>query len=87
MLIGWGIVITLLPVLILGSFARIVLKMNFITLSGWVAGAMTSSPALLFADELTGSDAPALAYAAVAPLSLLTPILCAQLLVVLLAKG
>ena len=86
-LIGWGLAITMLPVLILGAFARMVLKMNFFTLAGWVAGAMTSSPALLFADELTGSDAPALAYAAVAPLSLLTPILCAQLLVVLLAKG
>jgi len=82
-LIAWGIVVTMLPVLILGAFARIVMKMNFFTLAGWVAGAMTSSPALLFADELTGSDAPALAYAAVAPLSLLTPILCAQLLVVL----
>ncbi|MDB5172174.1 MAG: putative Permease Membrane Region, partial [Phycisphaerales bacterium] len=46
------------------------------------SGAMTSSPALLFANDLTHSDAPSVAYAAVAPLATLTPILCAQLLVV-----
>ena len=60
------------------------MKMNFVTLAGWISGAMTSSPALMFAGELTESDAPALAYAAVAPLGFLTPILCAQLLVVFL---
>ena len=83
--IVWGFLITILPVLLVGIFARRVLKLNFITLSGWVAGAMTSSPALLFADDLAGSDAPALAYAAVAPLGMLAPILCSQLLVVLLS--
>lgn len=82
----WGFLVTTLPVLLVGIFARLVLKLNFITLSGWVAGAMTSSPALLFADDLAGSDAPALAYAAVAPLGMLAPILCSQLLVVMLAS-
>ena len=80
----WGALVTIVPVLLVGIFARRVLKMNFIVLSGWVAGAMTSSPALLFADDLAGSDAPALAYAAVAPLGMLAPILCSQLLVVAL---
>jgi putative transport protein len=65
-----------------GIVARIWLKMNFITLAGWVAGAMTSSPGLLFANDISGSDAPALPYAAVAPLATLAPIICAQLLVV-----
>jgi putative transport protein len=81
----WGALVTVVPVLLVGIFARSVLKMNFLTLSGWVAGAMTSSPALLFADELSASDAPAVAYAAVAPLGILAPILCAQLLVVVMA--
>lgn len=81
----WGALVTVAPVLLVGMFARRVLKMNFLTLSGWVAGAMTSSPALLFADELSASDAPAVAYAAVAPLGILAPILCAQLLVVVMA--
>jgi putative transport protein len=83
-LIGWGAAITMLPVFLVGLAARRLLRINFVTLAGWVAGAMTSSPALMFAGELTDSDAPALAYASVAPLGFLTPILCAQLLVVFL---
>lgn len=79
----WGAVITVLPVFIVGCFARLFLKMNFITLSGWAAGAMTSSPALLFANELSQSPTPAVAYAAVAPLSTLIPIICAQVLAVM----
>lgn len=81
-LIFWGVLITILPVLMVGIVARLWLKMNFITLSGWVAGAMTSSPGLLFANDISGSDAPAVPYAAVAPLATLAPIICAQLLVV-----
>lgn len=80
--VAWGVFITVVPVLLIGCIARVVFKMNFITLSGWVAGAMTSSPALLFAEELgAGSDTPAVAYAAVAPLAMLAPVICAQLLV------
>jgi putative transport protein len=81
-LLGWGAVVTMLPVFLVGCFARAVLRMNFVTLSGWVAGAMTNSTSLLFAGEATGSDAPAVAYAAVAPLSTLVPIICAQVLAV-----
>ena len=81
-LLLWGAAITTLPVFAVGCFALKFLKMNFITLSGWVAGAMTSSPALLFADEMAQSDAPAVAYAAVAPLAMLVPIICAQMLAI-----
>lgn len=80
----WGALITMLPVLLVGMFARYFLRLNFLTLSGWVSGAMTSSPALLFSHDLTGSDVPAVAYAAVAPLGMLAPIVCAQLIVVAL---
>lgn len=72
--------VTTLPVMAIACLARIFLRMNFVTLSGWIAGAMTSSPALSFANDLAGSDAPAVAYAAVAPLATLAPILCAQVL-------
>jgi putative transport protein len=80
-LVGWGAIVTLMPMLLVGLFARIVFKMNFITLCGLISGAMTSSPTLLFANETTESSAPALAYAAVYPLSMLVPVFCAQLLV------
>lgn len=81
-LLIWGAVITIVPAFVVGCFARKFLRMNFVTLSGWVAGAMTSSPALLFANELSQSEAPAVAYAAVAPLATLLPILCAQILAI-----
>jgi putative transport protein len=82
-LLVWGAVITMLPVLVVGIAARRIFKMNFLTLSGWVAGAMTSSPALMYASDITGSDAPALAYAGVAPLAMIVPILCCQALAAL----
>jgi putative transport protein len=77
-----GAAVTIVPVTLVAVFARNVLRMNFITLTGLIAGSMTSSPALLFADEMTASDAPSIAYAAVAPLATLVPILCAQLLAI-----
>ncbi len=80
-LVVWGMVITIVPMFLVGLFARIVLKINFITLSGLISGAMTSSPTLLFANESTGSNSPAVAYAAVYPLSMLVPIFCSQFLV------
>lgn len=77
-----GAAATIVPVFLIAIVARAWLKMNFVVLAGWVAGAMTSLPGLLFANEFTGSDAPALVYAAVAPLAMLGPIVCAQLLVI-----
>lgn len=82
--VAWGAAVTMIPVVLVAIIARKWLHMNFVTLSGWMAGAMTSSPALLFSNDLAKSDAPAVSYAAVAPLGTLVPILCAQLLVVFL---
>ncbi len=76
----WGIAITILPVFIVACLARVIYKMNFFTLSGWVSGAMTSTTALAFSNDLAGNDVPSLSYAAVAPLATLVPIICAQLL-------
>ena len=75
-----GIAVTMLPVFVVACFCRLYLKMNFITLSGWVSGAMTNSTSLLFADEIAKSETPAITYAAVAPLSMLVPIICDQIL-------
>jgi putative transport protein len=79
-LLVWGAAITMVPVFLVACFARRAMRMNFITLTGWVAGAMGSSVALLFANELTDSDAPAVAFAAVAPVATLLPILICQVL-------
>ena len=85
-LVGWGVLVSLVPMLLVGAFARLVLRMDFVTLSGLTAGAMTNSPTLLFANEATGSNAPAVAYAAVYPLAMLLPVFGSQLLVTLLMR-
>jgi putative transport protein len=79
-----GLVISLVPLLAVGIWSRAVEKMNFVTLSGLLAGGTTNPPALSFANNLCRSDAPSLAYATVYPLTTLLRILVAQSLVLLL---
>jgi putative transport protein len=78
-----GFSITVVPLLVVGIVARVLLKMNFVVLSGLIAGSMTDPPALAFANTLMKSDAPSVSYAAVYPLTMLLRILCAQFLVLL----
>jgi putative transport protein len=82
---GWAAVITLVPLLIVGAFGRLVLKLNFMNLCGLLAGSMTDPPALAFANTTAGSDAPSLAYAAVYPLTMLLRIVAAQVMVLLVS--
>ncbi len=58
--------------------------MNFVALSGLVAGSMTAPPALAFASNISRSDAPMVSYATVYPLTMVLRILSAQILVLLL---
>jgi putative transport protein len=81
--ISWlagGLVITLVPLLTIGIWSRAVEKMNFVTLSGLLAGGTTNPPALSFATNLCRSEAPTLAYATVYPLTTLMRIFVAQVL-------
>jgi putative transport protein len=79
-----GLLVTVPPLLVVGVFARVVLKMNFMALSGLLAGSMTDPPALAFASNISGSDAPTVSYATVYPLTMVLRILSAQVLVLLL---
>ena len=79
-----GIVITTVPLLITGLVARYWLRLNFLTLSGVIAGSMTDPPALAFASSLSESQGASIAYAAVYPLAMILRILVAQILVLLL---
>ena len=79
-----GLFVTVPPLLVVGVFARAVLKMNFVALSGLLAGSMTDPPALAFASNISRSDAPTVSYATVYPLTMVLRILSAQLLVLLL---
>jgi putative transport protein len=79
-----GACVTILPLLLVCIFARVVWRMNFIDLSGLLAGSTTNPPALAFATNMAGSDAPTVAYATVYPLTMLLRILCAQILALVL---
>ena len=81
-----GAAITLVPTLAVALFARGVLKMNYLTLCGLLAGSTTDPPALSFAGSVTGSEAPSLAYATVYPLTMILRVLSAQLLVLYLVR-
>jgi putative transport protein len=81
-----GACVTVLPLMLIGLFARAVLKMNFMDLSGLLAGSMTDPPALAFASNIAGSDAPTVAYATVYPLTTLLRILSAQVLAIVLFR-
>jgi putative transport protein len=71
------------PVLIVGLFARLVFKMNFLRACGMLAGATTNPPAIVYANSLTSTDAPAGASATVYPLTTLLRITSAQLLIMI----
>jgi putative transport protein len=81
-----GACVTIFPLMLIGVFARVVWKMNFMDLSGMLAGSMTDPPALAFASNIAGSDAPTVAYATVYPLTTLLRILCAQVLAIVLFR-
>jgi putative transport protein len=80
--IALAAVVSIVPMLIVAIFARAVLKMNFITLCGLISGAMTNSPSLAYATDITRSDDAAVVYATVYPLSMVLPVVMAQLLAV-----
>lgn len=78
--IGYGFIITVLPVLLVGLFARFALKMNFYTIMGMLSGSMTDPIALAFANTTAGNDMPAVSYATVYPVTMFLRVLMAQLL-------
>lgn len=83
----FGAVITAVPLVLAGVIARAWKKLNYAELCGLLAGSMTDPPALAFAQQTTGSDAPAVAYATVYPLVMLLRVFSAQLIVFLLYRA
>lgn len=58
---------------------RVVFKMNVVNIMGLLSGAMTSTPSLTMANNVTKTDYPSIAYAAVYPMGLVVVIVLAQL--------
>ncbi len=76
--LGAAVLITMLPLLAVAFIGRHWLKLNFLTLSGLMAGSMTDPPALAFASNISRSDGPSVSYATVYPLTMLLRIICGQ---------
>ena len=81
-----GLLITVIPILIVGTIARLHNKLNYYTIMGMLAGTYTDPPALAYANSVCMKDAPSVGYSTVYPLSMFLRILTAQL-IVLLACG
>lgn len=83
--VGVGFLITFIPLIITGIIARWHHRVNYFTLMGLIAGSNTDPPALAYANQIAGNDAPAVGYSTVYPLTMFLRILTAQLLVLLMA--
>ncbi|MDL2277513.1 putative transporter [Parabacteroides sp. OttesenSCG-928-G07] len=79
--IGYGFMITVIPLLIVGSIARFYFKLNYFTLMGLIAGSTTDPPALAYSNMTAGNDYPSVSYATVYPMTMFLRVLIAQLLI------
>ena len=82
--VGCGFLITTLPLLIMGLVARLKYKLNYFTLMGLIAGSTTDPPALAYANQTAGNDAPAVGYTTVYPLVMFLRIVTAQVIILIL---
>ena len=78
-----GFLITIIPILIIGTIARLRFKFNYFTIMGMLAGTYTDPPALAYANQSCSTEAPAIGYSTVYPLSMLLRIFTAQVIILL----
>lgn len=83
--IGYGFIITTIPLLVIGCIGRYFCKVNYFTLMGLIAGSTTDPPALAYSNATAGNDAPSVGYATVYPLTMFLRVLTAQLLILFFA--
>lgn len=76
-----GFFITIIPILIVGTIARLYYKFNYFTIMGMISGSYTDPPALAYANSICTREAPAIGYSTVYPLSMFLRIFTAQLIV------
>lgn len=83
--IGYGFIITFVPLMIIGCIGRYFCKVNYFTLMGLIAGSTTDPPALAYSNATAGNDAPSVGYATVYPLTMFLRVLTVQLLILFFA--
>ena len=81
--VAYGVIITMVPLFIVGTLARLIGKVNFLTLMGLLSGSTTDPAALAYSSESSGNSYPAIGYATVYPLTMFLRVLAAQILVLI----
>ena len=81
-----GFLITVIPLLIMGAFARMKWHMNYFLLMGIISGATTDPPALAFSQATANNGIPSVGYSTVYPLSMFLRIITAQVIILLLCS-
>lgn len=84
---AWGMLITLLPLVLVALVGTWVTRVNYLTMCGLLSGSMTDPPALAFAQGLAPSEAPILSYAAVYPLVMVLRVIAPQIIALVLWAG
>ena len=79
----YALIIAVVPLVIVGIYARLRSKMDFFTIMGMLSGSMTNPIALNYANTLAGSDMPAISYATVYPLAMFLRVIIAQLMILM----
>lgn len=80
--IGYGVIITMVPLLLIGFVARKWLKLDYFTLMGLIAGSTTDPPALAYAtSQSSQNDRAAVAYSTVYPLTMFLRVLTGQMMI------
>ncbi len=80
----YALVIAIIPLILVGIYARLRHKMDFFTIMGMLSGSMTNPIALNYANSLAGSDMPAISYATVYPLAMFLRVVIAQTMIMML---
>lgn len=82
--IGYGVLITMIPLLLVGFVGRKWMKLDYFTLMGLIAGSTTDPPALAYAtSQSSNNDRAAVAYSTVYPLTMFLRVLTGQLMIIL----
>ena len=79
----YSLIIAVVPLVLVGIYARLRYKMDFYTIMGVLAGSMTNPIALNYANSSAGSDMPAISYATVYPLAMFLRVIIAQMMIMM----
>ncbi len=79
----YGAIITVVPTISVGIFARVFMKLDYFTIIGMLSGATTNPPALAYSNSISSCDRPNVAYSTVYPLTMFMRVMTAQLLILL----